>query len=103
MYGNLISRMGQQFGYPDQQGQYYSPNMGYTPPNPGYAPPKGMPTAPANPPKSYMPQWQGMGQRAEFGANFGADRGRNALLQMFQNRFRPQQQPYGIAPIRQIY
>ena len=85
---NLLARMGQQ--------QNFAQPTGY-----GKAP--GMPTAPANPPKSYMPQWQGMGQRAEFGANFGADRGRNALLQMFQNRFRPQQQPYGIAPIRQIY
>ncbi len=84
---NLLARMGQQ--------QNFAQPMGY-----GKAP--GMPMAPANPPKTYLPQWQGMGQRAEFGANFGADRGRNALLQMFQNRFRPQQQQqppqYGIAP-----
>ena len=102
MYGNLISRMGQQFGYPGQ------PGMG------AMYPPKGMPTAPVNPPKTYLPQWQGMGQRAEFGANFGADRGRNGLLQLFRQHFRPQQygqqpqqpnslNPYGIAPGRDIY
>ena len=75
--------------------QYGNPNQGWNAPKPG------MPQAPVNPPKSYLPQWQGQRNGANFGANFGADR--NSLLQMFQNRFRPQQQPYGIAPIRQIY
>ena len=80
---NLLARMGQQ--------QNFAQPTGY-----GKAP--GMPMAPANPPKTYLPQWQGMGQRDQ-----RQGLGRNALLQMFQNRFRPQQQPYGIAPIRQIY
>ena len=93
MYGNFLAHMAQQ-GFPGQ------PGMG------AMHPPKGMPTAPVNPPKTYLPQWRGNG--ANFGANFGADR--NSLLRMFQNRFRPQQQPngltpYGIAPepLRRIY